>query len=103
MATVTTAVEFEAMPIELELRFAGVLEDEGIEAGVGKLLDGAALAANEVVMMAARRELIADTAILEDNAAEDVVFLEQLHGAEDGGAAHARESSAEFFDGEWGR
>ena len=69
------SVELEAVPFELErFRLSGLLY-ERIELRTGELLDCAALAADEVVVMTPSRYLVANAAIFKDDAADDVRLL----------------------------
>jgi hypothetical protein len=65
----------------------GLIVDARVEFGVNELDDRAALPANQVMVVLAGRRLVAHASIAERHAANEVEFLEQLHGAEDGGAA----------------
>ena len=79
------------------------LLNEAVEGGVGELRDIAAAVADEVMVMAAAREFVADASVFEDHAADDLGLLEELDRAENGGAADAGGGADKLFDRERAR
>lgn len=82
--------------------FARVAVDERVEIGVAELVHGAAGVADEVVMVPAVGELVADAAIIKRKAADDIAFLQEFDGAEDRRAANRGSRAAKLFDRERG-
>ena len=97
------AVEFEPVGVDLESGGAGDVVEDALEAIAGELSDLAALGADDVVVV--RRvvflaELVDDGTVVEDDLADDVEIPQELHGAEDGGAADRGRGVLNILSGE---
>ena len=77
------------MAFEQEAGGFGAGVDTTVEGCIGEFGDRAALAAGQVVVVAAFADLVADSAVFHGNSANDVDLLQELHRAEDRSAANS--------------
>jgi hypothetical protein len=96
----TTAVDLEAVGFDVVAGAGGDLVEEGLDVAGGEVVHGAALGANDVVVMSAAREAVLERAVIEDDLAESTDVLEQAERAEHGGAADAGRGGHERLGGE---
>ena len=97
------AVEFEPVCVDLESGGASDIVEDAFEAIAGELGDFAALGTDDVVVV--RRvvflvELVDDSAVVEDDLADDVEIPQELHGADDGGTADRGRGVLDVLGGE---
>ena len=101
LAGSAAAVELGAVAIEFEAGGLRVLLDGLVEGGVAELGYRAALAADQVVVVAAAAgALVADASVLKGDAADDVELIEELDGAKDGRPPDVGKALAQLLDGE---
>ncbi len=89
------------MTLQCEAVRPRLLLDAGIQLEVSKFRELAAPAADEVMVVAALAQLVADAAVLERNPAEEVQLMEELNRPENGGPPHLWKRLEKLLDRKW--
>jgi hypothetical protein len=86
--------------LDIVFRAAGDALRHSVEIAVGEVLDAAAAAADEMMVVRGVAEAIAQGAVFEPDAAEEVEVDEELHRAKDGRSAGSRDAALDVGDAE---
>jgi hypothetical protein len=88
--------------LDLVLGAGGELGGQVAYAALCEVLDGAAVGADEVVVVAAAAYPVAGRAVVEEDAADEVDLEQQFDRAEDGCPADVGQAARDVLDGEGG-
>jgi hypothetical protein len=95
------AVELQPVSLDVVIGSGGEIVDQVAYGAVLQVADVAAGDTDQVVVVTvAKADAVAQGAILQQHAAEDVEVCEEAHGAEDGGAADVVSGTQDVVDGE---